>query len=120
MRMNDMSLSLTHGNALNAFKADFDAILKATITKMCENNATEGTITAKMTVMLCNEINDEGEPYQRPTLAHKVSSVVQAKGSIGGVLMGDYALKWDKYRSEYVLVPSSEAQLSLYDLEDPE
>ena len=115
MRLNDMQLSLMDSDTLNGFKADFDAVLKTTIRKMIENNETEGTITAKVNVLLTKETNDDGDDYIRPLLVHKVSSVVQAKSSQGGLLSGQYALVWDKILGSYVLRPVADAQTSLFD-----
>lgn len=77
---NTMALSL-HSDALNAFKADFDDIMRQTISKMLENNETEGSVSAKITIVLENTMSDDGEKYIRPILKHDVKSVVQAKSS---------------------------------------
>lgn len=83
---NALTLSLS-SDTLNAFKADFDAVLRETVRKMIENNETEGTVTAKMTITLEDRADSRGECYCSPTLVHKVSSVVQAKASQGGAFL---------------------------------
>lgn len=115
MYMNDMKLSLTDSDTLIAFKTDFDAVLKATIRKMIENNETEGTLTAKVNILLTTETDDRGVEYVRPTLVHKVSSVVQAKSSQGGLLNGQYALEWDRIAGCYVMRPVKDAQTSMFE-----
>lgn len=111
---NTMALSL-HSDALNAFKADFDDIMRQTISKMLENNETEGSVSAKITIVLENTMSDDGEKYIRPILKHDVKSVVQAKSSAQGALMGDYALEWKPELCQYVLVPSAQRQMSLFE-----
>lgn len=111
---NTMALSLD-SDTLNAFKADFDNIMRQTISKMLENNETEGSVSAKITILLQNFMSDDGEKYTRPILKHDVKSVVQAKSSAQGALMGDYALEWNQTLGQYVLVPRAQRQLSLFE-----
>lgn len=111
---NTMALSL-NSYTLNAFKADFDGIMRQTITKMLENNETEGSVSAKIKIILENVMSDDGEEYTRPSLKHDIKSVVQAKSSAQGAIQGDYALEWNQALGQYVLVPSEQRQLSLFE-----
>ena len=111
---NAMALSLS-SDTLNAFKTDFDSILRQTIDKMLDNNETEGSVSAKITIFLEDVVDDEGEAYTRPILKHDVKSVVQAKSSAQGALLGDYALEWNPKLCQYVLTPSDQRQLSMFD-----
>lgn len=109
-----MALSLS-SDTLNEFKTDFDAILRQTISKMLENSEVEGSVSAKITILLEDVVDDDGEAYTRPILKHDVKSVVQAKSSAQGALLGDYALEWNPKLGQYVLMPSDQRQLSLFD-----
>ncbi len=111
-------LSLMNGDALNEFAIDFDTVLQETLTKMLQNNETEGTITAQLKITLYNSTNNSGEDYINPAIKHTVKGVTQAKSSSDGILFGDYCLEWDKDTCTYILRPSEDAQTSLFDRED--
>lgn len=111
---NTMTLSL-NSDTLNSFKMDFDNILRQTISKMLENNEVEGSLSAKITILLVKMVDEDGQEYTRPVLKHDVKSVVQAKSSAQGALMGDYALEWNPELCQYALVPSDQRQMSLFD-----
>lgn len=112
------NLSLMQGDALDAFKIDFDTVLRDTLTKMLQNNETEGTVTAQLKINLYNSTNDSGADYINPSIKHTVKGVTQAKSSTEGVLFGDYCLEWDKDTCTYILRPSEDAQTSLFDREE--
>lgn len=67
----EMALSLS-SDTLNEFKTDFDSILRQTISKMLENSEVEGSVSAKITILLEDVVDDDGEAYTRPILKHDV------------------------------------------------
>ncbi len=111
-------LSLRNGDAFNEFALDFDIVLHETLTKMMQNNETEGTITAQLKINLYNGTNNSGEDYINPAIKHTIKGVTQAKSSMEGLLAGDYCLEFDKDTGTYILRPSEDAQTSLFDRED--
>ncbi len=111
-------LSLMNGDALNGFMIDFDTVLQETLTKMLQNNETEGTITAQLKINLHNGTNNAGVDYVNPSIKHAIKGVTQAKSSTEGLLFGDYCLEWDRDTCTYILRPGEDAQMSLYDMGD--
>lgn len=113
--MSEMKLTLTDSDALNDFKVCFDGVLQRMLSSMMKDGDTEGTVTAKLKVNIINSTDNNGEGYIRPVITHDVSSTIQKKDGEKGFMAGDYALEFDRKTCRYVIVPSDDAQTSMFD-----
>lgn len=115
-------------DTLNAFKADFNQMLRRLLFMMEQQEAEEGTLTAKMTVTLDQ---DQTRDYQangydgtrditKPTFKHKVGIALQFKDEKSGSLGGNYEMVWDKELNAYVMVEIDNGQTSIFDEEEKE
>ena len=111
---NGMEVSL-ESNAFCDFKQCFQNVVTDTIQKMLKNEESEGTVTAKIKISLCNQVNDLGVPYKEPLFSHEVTGAVQQKQTLKGALGGDYSLEFDVQRNAFVLRPADVAQTKMDD-----
>lgn len=107
-----------NSDAFNAFKADFNAMLKAILSGMEKNEAENGEISVTMKIGLEErDVIDRG--YQRrtmvPSFSHKVVSKMQFKTEKKGALSGNFELKFDKKTGKYYLEEISDGQTSFFD-----
>lgn len=107
-----------NSDAFNAFKADFNSVLKAILSGMEKNEAENGEISVTMKVGLEErDVVDRG--YSRramvPSFSHKVVSKVQFKSEKKGSLSGNYEIKYDKKSGKYYLKEISDGQTSFFD-----
>ena len=105
------TLSLA-GDTFNALKTDFDMLLAKTLHNMTDKDGD----AAEIKVTLKIEFRKQREPIENsdgvitgwketimPTFTHKVTSVLQIKDQLEGLLGGKYELVWDAGLQEYVL-----------------
>ena len=105
------TLSLA-GDTFNALKTDFDMLLAKTLHNMTDKDGD----AAEIKVTLKIEFRKQREPIENaggvitgwketimPTFAHKITSVLQIKDQLEGLLGGKYELVWDAGLQEYVL-----------------
>lgn len=107
-----------NSEAFNAFKADFNAMLKAILSGMEKNEAENGEINVTMKIGLEErDIVDRG--YTRsamvPSFSHKVVSKMQFKNEKKGSLTGNFVLKFDKKSGKYYLEEVQDGQTSFFD-----
>lgn len=107
-----------NSETFNAFKADFNSMLKAILSGMEKNEAENGEITVTMKVGLEErEIVDRG--YSKlamiPTFNHKIVTKMQFKNEKKGSLSGNYELKFDKKNGKYYLEEIQDGQTSFFD-----
>ena len=122
-------LPLTLENdTFNAFKSDFNQMLRKLLRTMEEQEAEEGVLTAKMTVKLKQDSArdfqtngyDGTREITKPTFDHKVGITLQFKDEKSGTLGGDYEMVWDRDLGAYVMVEINNGQTSLFDEEKKE
>ena len=115
-------------DTLNAFKSDFNQMLRKLLSTMEQQEAEEGTLTAKIVVKL---MKDQTRDYQTngydgtreittPTFSHKVGIAMQFKDEKSGTLGGNYEMVWDKELNAYVMVEINNGQTSMFDEEEKE
>lgn len=107
-----------NSDAFNAFKTDFNAMLKAILSGMEKNESENGEISVTMKIGLEErDIIDRG--YSRrtmvPSFSHKVVSKMQFKAEKKGSLSGNFELKFDEKSGKYYLVEISDGQTSFFD-----
>lgn len=123
MGNNGYELNL-QSDAFNAFKSDFNKMLRQILLAMESKEAEEGTMTIKFGITLSKEsVPDFGAPYpdaQRdivnPAFEHKITSQITLKASTDGILKGQYELVWDKDANEYVIRPIDNGQMHMDDI----
>jgi hypothetical protein len=93
-----------HGDTFNAFKTDFDSVLRALIGMMISKGSENAKITAKFNVSLAKDTAPDTQvtEYEAmrdvvlPKIEHKITSAISIKdereGYIGG---GNYELVFD-------------------------
>ncbi len=119
---NAVQLSLD-GDTFAEMKKDFDAVLLRTVGNMESKSADEATITLKLAISLRKMEADFGkEPKQitLPRFRHDISSVLQVKDKVSGMLEEDYELIFDEYEGKYVMRRIPSTQLSFFDEWDTE
>lgn len=107
-----------NSDAFNAFKSDFNTMLKAILSGMEKNEAENGEISVTMKINLEErEVVDRG--YARstmvPSFSHKVVSKMQFKNEKKGALSGNFELRFDESTGKYQLVAIDDEQMSLFD-----
>ncbi len=127
--MNPKKLPLTlESDTMNAFKSDFNQMLRKLLTSMESYEAEEGVLNAKINVSLKQ---DKARDYQangydgtrditKPTFQHKIGISFQFKDEKSGTLGGDYEMVWDKDLNAYVMVEINNGQTSMFDEEAKE
>lgn len=117
-----------NGDTFNAFKQDFDQMLRNLLAKMEEYESDEATINMKMVVSLAKgqERDFEANGYDamkditKPTFKHEISTVMQIKDKKGGSLGGSMKMVWDKELCQYVMQEIDNGQTTLFDDEKEE
>ena len=95
-----------NSEAFNAFKLDFNAILKALLHAMSKNGAENGEIAVSLKVNIEEkDVIDRG--YQRaanvPSFDHKITSKMQFKNEKKGSLSGNFELVYDEEKNEWCI-----------------
>ncbi len=103
------------GPVFENFKADFDAVLKDTLTKMLKNGISEGTVTGKIKITLETHTNDFGVPYLAPVFEHKVSGTATQKLDLTGTTDDEFSLETDAESGDFVLNEPERAQTRMDD-----
>lgn len=111
------------GDAFNAFKSDFDQMLRQLLMQMEEYESEEAVINMKMTVSLAQdqERDFEANGYDamkditKPTFKHDISTIMQIKNKKTGTLGGNMKLVWDKELHQYVMQEIDNGQTSMFD-----
>lgn len=116
------ALSL-NGETFNAFKSDFDQMLRKLLTEMEKREGEEATINAKIVVSLtkdqerdfeCNGY-DGMKDIVKPAFKHEISTVMQVKNKKSGSLGGNMKLVWDRELCQYVMQEIDNGQTTLFD-----
>ena len=110
-------------DAFNAFKTDFNLMLRQILFAMENKEAEEGTMAIKFAITFDKEnVPDHSAQYPdaqreitRPTFKHTITSQITLKNQTTGQLKGDYELVWDKETSSYIIRPIDDGQTSLFD-----
>lgn len=110
-------------DTLNAFKSDFNQMLRKLLRTMEQQEAEEGKLTAQITVKLtpgeARDFEANGHDAMRdiitPKFDHKVGISMQFKDEKTGSLGGGYEMLWDKEMNAYVMVSITNGQTSIFD-----
>ncbi|MBR6102605.1 MAG: hypothetical protein IKP95_09265 [Ruminococcus sp.] len=107
-----------NSEAFNAFKLDFNAILKALLHAMSKNGAENGEIAVSLKVNIEEkDVIDRG--YQRaanvPSFDHKITSKMQFKNEKKGSLSGNFELVYDEEKNEWCIKEIRDDQISFFD-----
>ncbi len=116
------------GDTFNAFKTDFDMLLRKLLTEMEKRETEDATISIKIAVNLQKgqERDFETNGYNamkditKPTFKHEISTVLQVKDKKTGNLGGNMKLVWDRALCQYVLQEIDNGQMSIFNGEDQE
>lgn len=112
-----------NGDTFNAFKSDFDQMLRQLLTEMEKRESEEATISVKMAIKL---EPDQARDYLangydgtrdiiKPSFKHEISTMMQVKNKKSGNLGGNMELVWDKTLHQYVMRPIDNGQVSFFD-----
>ena len=112
-----------NGDTFNAFKTDFDQMLRKLLTEMEKRESEEATISVKMAIKL---EPDQARDYLangydgtrdiiKPSFKHEISTMMQVKEKKSGNLGGNMELVWDKTLHQYVMRPIDNGQVSFFD-----
>lgn len=115
-------------DTMNAFKSDFNQMLRRLLSMMEQQDAEEGTLNAKIVVKLVKDTTrdyqtngyDGTREIKTPTFNHKVGIAMQFKDEKSGTLGGNYEMVWDKELNAYVMVEINNGQTSMWDEEQKE
>ncbi len=122
--MNTKKLPLTiESDTLNAFKSDFNQMLRKLLNTMEMQDAEEGVLNAKINVSLKQ---DKARDFQtngydgtrditKPTFSHKIGISFQFKDEKSGTLGGNYEMVWDKELNAYVMVEINNGQTTMFE-----
>lgn len=111
-------------DAFNAFKSDFNMILRNTLLTMQQKDVEDASITVKFDISLLKQANPNvdspdsiGErDITSPTFKHKVAASMKIKSEKGGYVGGpDYELVCDKDKRDYVIKPIKDNQTCIFD-----
>ena len=113
------------GDTFNAFKQDFNQMLRQLLSEMEKRESEEATISMKMTVSLTKDQERDFEvaAYEamkditKPTFKHEISTVMQVKNKKTGSMGGTMKLVWDRDLCQYVMQEIDNGQTSLFDNE---
>lgn len=116
------ALSL-NGETFNAFKSDFDQMLRQLLTEMEKRESEEATINAKIVVSLAKDQERDFEcngydgmkDIVKPAFKHEISTVMQVKNKKSGSLGGNMKLVWDRELCQYVMQEIDSGQTTLFD-----
>lgn len=112
-----------NGNTFNAFKSDFDQMLRKLLLEMEKWDSEEATINMKMVVTLskdqerdfeCNGY-DGMKDIIKPSFKHEIGTVLQVKDKKSGSLGGNMKMVWDRENCVYVMQDIDNGQTTLFD-----
>lgn len=121
--MRNISLNIS-GEAFEAFRRDFDAMLQNTIYTMEQKDSKEAEITVKFSVTTALdsvpdiEANypDAKRDVKKPYISHKITSKLTLKSEKAGTVVdSNVELVYDKQLYQYVLRPLEDGQTSMFD-----
>lgn len=112
-----------NGDTFNAFKSDFDQMLRQLLTEMEKRESEEATISVKMAIKLEPDTArdylangyDGTRDIIKPSFKHEISTMMQVKNKKSGNLGGNMELVWDKTLRQYVMRPIDNGQVSFFD-----
>jgi len=105
-------------NTFMDMKADFNNVLKKTLTNMELKESDAAEITLKLKITVTRENSPFEEPIREivvPKFDHRVSSVMQIKDEAIGSLGGNCELVFDTIAGEWVMREIDTGQQSLFD-----
>lgn len=112
-----------NGDTFNAFKSDFDQMLRKLLLEMEKWDSEEATINMKMVVTLskdqerdfeCNGY-DGMKDIIKPSFKHEIGTVLQVKDKKSGSLGGNMKMVWDRENCVYVMQDIDNGQTTLFD-----
>ena len=112
-----------NGDTFNAFKSDFDQMLRKLLLEMEKWDSEEATINMKMVVTLskdqerdfaCNGY-DGMKDIIKPSFKHEIGTVLQVKDKKSGSLGGNMKMVWDRENGVYVMQDIDNGQTTLFD-----
>lgn len=124
---NDKKYPLSlNGDTFNAFKSDFDQMLRKLLMEMEKWDSEEATINMKMVVNLSK---DQERDYEcngydgmkdiiKPSFKHEIGTVLQVKDKKTGSLGGNMKMVWDREKMQYVMQDIDNGQTSMFDSQD--
>ena len=112
-----------NGDTFNAFKSDFDQLLRQLIAEMEKRESEDATISVKFQVKLAP---DQARDFQangydgmrdiiKPSFKHEISTVMQVKNKKSGNVGGNMELVWDKKLRQYIMRPIDNGQTTFFD-----
>ena len=112
-----------NGDTFNAFKSDFDQMLRQLLTEMEKRESEEATISVKMAIKLEPDTArdylangyDGTRDIIKPSFKHEISTMMQVKNKKSGNLGDNMELVWDKSLHQYVMRPIDNGQVSFFD-----
>lgn len=121
--MSTASVMNINNEVFAKMRTDFDIILNSTLKKMTGKGDDEATLTIKLVLTLDHEdgydsdsqCEDDAHDVIKPSVQHKITSVLTTKSNTSGETKGDDALYWDKESGMYVTRPFLGAQTSMFD-----
>lgn len=111
-------------DAFNSLKTDFNQILRRTLSTMLQKEGEKAELKMSLKITLTEgtapDLEERKYEAERdviiPKFEHKISSVMQYKDEKSGFVGGaEYELVWDKEKSDYVMRPIKDAQITLFD-----
>lgn len=117
----DLDLSL-EGKTFCDLKQDFDTILRSTLNNMEKKDSNAAEITIKLKISLDRGMIPDafvnGVMSKRsaviPQIEHKISSVMQIKENVEGMIGGDYELVRDDDSGTWVMRKIVDPQMSMF------
>ena len=121
--MSTASVMNINNEVFAKMRTDFDIILNCTLKKMTGKGDDEATLTIKLVLTLDHEdgydsdsqCEDDAHDVIKPSVQHKITSVLTTKSNTSGETKGDDALYWDKESGMFVTRPFLGAQTSMID-----
>lgn len=121
--MSTASVMNINNEVFAKMRTDFDSILNSTLKKMTGKGDDEATLTIKLVLTLDHEdgydsdsqCEDDAHDVIKPSVQHKITSILTTKSNTSGETKGDDALYWDKESGMYVTRPFLGAQTSMFD-----
>ncbi|MBR3741003.1 MAG: hypothetical protein IKN04_11215 [Clostridia bacterium] len=106
----------------DAFRTDFDLMLKKTLDNMLEKGLEEAEITVKMTVKAAKKevanptVSNAAEKRTAivPTFTHKIVTAYKVESKKEGTLANGRELFYDETTGEYILIEIDDGQTSMF------
>jgi len=110
-------------DAFNALKSDFNMLLRKTLSTMIQKEGEKAELKLSLKITLTQgetrDLDEVRYEAQRevilPKFEHKISTVLQYKDELSGILGGEYELAWDAETGTWAIRPIEDKQLSLFD-----